>query len=90
MSFEDIVTPDRPVIDSGVQVRDSERAPATAWQVGMAAVLIVAIFGVFFYGMASQREQVAGSTARAAVATNIPAPTQPNAGTTGSAPQKNQ
>ena len=90
MSFEDPATPDRPVIDSGVHVRDTERAPATAWQIGMAAVLVIAILCVFFYGVTSQRQQVAGSSAPSAQATNVPAPTtQPkhNVGTTGAAPK---
>jgi len=89
MSFEDPATRDRPVLDSGVQVHDSERAPATAWQIGMVAVLLIAILCVFFYGLTSQRQEVAGSTAPSAQATNVPAPTQPkqNAGTTGAAPK---
>ena len=96
MSFEDPATRDRPVLDSGVHVHDSERAPATAWQIGMVAVLLIAILSVFFYGLTSQRQEVAGSTAPSAQATNVPAPTQPkqaatqpkqNAGTTGAAPK---
>ncbi len=89
MSFEDPATPDRPMLDSGVHVRDSERAPATAWQIGMAAVLIIAILCVFFYGLTSQRQQVAGSTPSSAQATNVPATDQQkhNVGTTGAAPK---
>lgn len=87
MSFEDPATRDRPVLDSGVHVHDSERAPATAWQIGMVAVLVIAILCVFFYGLTSQRQEVAGSTAPSAQATNVPAPTQPKVGTTGAAPK---
>lgn len=89
MSFEDPAKPDLPVLDSGVHVRDSERAPASAWQIGMAAVLVIAILCVFFYGLTSQRQQVAGSTAPSAQATNVPSTEQhkQTVGTTGAAPK---
>ena len=89
MSFEDPATQDRPVIDSGVHIRDSERAPASAMQIGMAAVLVIAILSVFFYGVTTQREPVAGATAPSQQATNVPAPAQPkpDVGTTGAAPK---
>jgi hypothetical protein len=89
MSFEDPTTPDRPTLDSGVHVRDTERAPATAWQIAMAAVLVIAILCVFFYGLTNQRQQVAGSTAPSAQATNVPSTEQQkqSVGTTGAAPK---
>ena len=62
MSFEDPARPDRTTFDSGVHVRHSERAPATAWQIGMVALLVIAILCVFFYGLTSQRQEVAGNT----------------------------
>jgi hypothetical protein len=80
MSFEDPATPDRPVLDSGVHLRDSERAPASAWQIGMAAVLIIAILCVFFYGLTNQRQQVAGNNQPH---TNVAAPLGHAAETTG-------
>jgi len=80
MSFEDPAKPDHPVIDSGVHVRDAERAPATAWQIGMVAVLVVAILCVFFYGLTSQRQEVAGNTA---AHTNVAAPLGHDSETTG-------
>lgn len=80
MSFEDPATPDRPTLDSGVHVRDTERAPASAWQIGMAAVLVIAILCVFFYGLTSQRQVVAGNTAQH---TTVAAPNGHAAETTG-------
>ena len=84
MSFEDPATPDRPTLDSGVQVRDSERAPASAWQIGMAAVLVIAILCVFFYGLSSQRQEVAGNTQPH---TNVAAPLGHASETTGQGTQ---
>jgi hypothetical protein len=85
MSFEDPARPDRPIIDSGVHVRDSERAPASAWQIGMAAVLVIAILCVFFYGLTSQRQEVAGNTQPH---TNVAAPLGHAAETTGQGPSQ--
>jgi len=89
MSVKDPAPPGRPVLDSGVRVRDSERSPASAWQIGMAAVLVIAILCVFFYGLTSQRQEVAGSAAPSTQAANMPAASQQkqNAGTTGAAPR---
>ena len=66
------VNPDHAVVDSGIHVRDSEAAPANGWQITMVAVLIVAILCVFFYGLTSQRQEVAGPSAPAQQATNVP------------------
>ena len=48
------------IVDSGVHVRDSERAPASGAQMTLVAALIVAILSVFFYGLNSQRNEVTG------------------------------
>jgi hypothetical protein len=80
MSLEDPATPGRSTLDSGVQVRDSERAPASAWQIGMAAVLVIAILCVFFYGLTNQRQEVAGN---AQPHTNVAAPLGHASETTG-------
>lgn len=79
---------DHPVEDSGIHVRDTERAPASAWQIVTAAVLVVAILCVFFYGITNQRVQVAGSTPPPPTQTNVPQTEQlkQNVGTTGQAP----
>ena len=86
--------PQRPVepkiVDSGVHVRDSERAPATGAQMTLVAAVIVAILTVFFYGLNSQRNEATGPTAASTGASkqaeNVPPPeTQPKASTTGQA-----
>jgi hypothetical protein len=53
---------DHAIEDSGIHVRDSERATATLWQMLITALLVVAILTVFFYGVTEQREEVAGVT----------------------------
>jgi hypothetical protein len=79
---------DRPTLDSGVHVRDSERAPASSWQILMVTILVVAILCVFFYGLTSQRVEVAGSTPPPATQTNLTSTEQQKTkvGTTGQAP----
>jgi len=79
---------DQTTFDSGVHVRDSERAPATAWQITLTAVLVIAILCVFFYGLTNQRVEVAGSTPPPPQQTNVPSTEKQNqnAGTTGQAP----
>ena len=59
------VNPDHAVVDSGIHVRDSETAPANGWQITMVGILIVAILCVFFYGLTSQRQEVAGPSTSA-------------------------
>jgi hypothetical protein len=80
-------TPNEPeIIDSGVHVRDSETAAASGFQMTMVGILIVAILCVFFYGLNSQRQEVAGSGPPSQQAQNVPPPqTQPKASTTGQA-----
>ncbi len=63
-----------PVIeDSGVHVRDSERAPITLWQMLVTALLVVAILSVFFYGVTEQRNEVSGPPSQQ-TATSVPPP----------------
>ena len=81
---------DPEIVDSGVHVRDSERAPATGAQMTLVGALIVAILFVFFYGLNSQRNEAAGpataSSASSQQAQNAPpAQTQTKAQTTGQA-----
>ena len=78
------------IVDSGVHVRDSERAPATGVQMTLVAALIVAILCVFFYGLNSQRNEAEGpATASAGSSQQAqnapPAQTQSKAQTTGQA-----
>lgn len=47
-------------LDSGVHVRDTERAPATGWQIFVTSLLVLAILVVFFYGLTEQRVYIAG------------------------------
>jgi len=83
MSMQQPEPPDHPIEDSGIHVRDSERAPATGWQITMAGLLIVAILCVFFYGLTNQRQEVAGPQP-AQQAQNVPPPqTQQKPATTG-------
>jgi hypothetical protein len=78
------VNPDHAAVDSGIHVRDSEAAPANGWQITMVGILIVAILCVFFYGLTSQRQEVAGPSAPAQQATNVPSSqTQKTPSTTG-------
>ena len=75
---------DRPIVDSGVHVRDTEHAPASSTQITLVAVLVVAILCVFFYGLTSQRQEVAGASAPAQQAQHVPpAQTQQKPSTTG-------
>lgn len=80
-------TPAEPeIVDSGIHVRDSERAPATGVHTTLVAALIVAILCVFFYGLNSQRNETTGPAAPAGAqqAQNVPpAETQKKAETTG-------
>lgn len=80
------VHPDHPAMDSGVHVRDTESAPATGWQVTMVAALVVAILCVFFYGLNSQRQEVAGASAPAQQAANNVPPQKPATTGQGQAP----
>lgn len=84
---------DHPRTDSGIHIRDSERAPATPWQIFVAGLLVIAILCVFFYGLTEQRTEVAGAphenasiaapAGQATRSANVPAP--PPAATTGAA-----
>lgn len=74
MTLQEPETPDRPAIDSGVHVRDSETAPASGFQITMVAVLVAAILFVFFYGLNSQRQEGGGTSAPAPQAVNVPPP----------------
>jgi len=78
--------PEPEILDSGVHVRDSERAPATGAQTTLVAILVVAILSVFFYGLNSQRNETTGPAAPSGAqqAQNVPpAETQKKAETTG-------
>lgn len=79
---------DQTTFDSGVHIRDSERAPATVWQITLTAVLVIAILCVFFYGLTNQRVEVAGTPPAPPQQTNVPSTEQQNqnVGTTGQAP----
>ena len=74
MTVEEIqsLNAEPPVVDSGISVRDPEVAPASGWQITLAAVLVVAILSVFFYGVSNQRLEVAGSTPSSQQAANVP------------------
>jgi hypothetical protein len=86
---------DHPRVDSGVHIRDSERAPATPWQMFVVGLLVIALLCVFFYGLTEQRTEVAGTpqenssvaapAGQATQSANTPAP--PPA-TTGAAPAR--
>jgi hypothetical protein len=52
---------DRPIEDSGIHIRDTERAPITTWQIFITSLLVIAILCVFFYGLTEQRVEVAGA-----------------------------
>lgn len=52
---------DHPTTDSGIHIRDSDQAPATPWQMFVAALVVIAILCVFFYGLTEQRTEVAGA-----------------------------
>jgi hypothetical protein len=54
---------EKEILDSGVHVRDSERSAASVMQITVAAVAIVAILSLFFWGVNHQSEQIAGSEA---------------------------
>jgi hypothetical protein len=88
MAVEQPERSEREIVDSGVHISDTERSGMSAWQVLMAAALIVAILCVFFYGLTNQRVEVAGSTPPPATQTNVPATeqTKTTVGTTGQAP----
>ena len=61
---------DHPIEDSGIHIRDTERAPASLWQMTIAALLVITILVIFFYGLTSQREEVAGVQPPAPTITN--------------------
>ncbi len=46
--------------DSGIPVRDTERASITLWQMLITGLLVIAILSVFFYGVTEQRTEVSG------------------------------
>lgn len=80
---------DHPIEDSGIHVRDSERAPATMGQMAVTALLVIAILCIFFYGVTSQRVETSGPPQQQ-TASSVPppngAPSQskpPSPGTTG-------
>jgi len=87
-----IVNAEPPVVDSGIPVADPDTTPASGWQITLAAILVVAILSVFFYGVSNQRLEVAGSTPPSPQATNMPPAKAPStaaakqASTTGQAP----
>ena len=54
-----IVNAEPPVVDSGIPVADPDTTPASGWQITLAAILVVAILSVFFYGVSNQRLEVA-------------------------------
>ena len=63
-----------PVIeDSGVMVRDTERASASLWQMTITALLVVVILCFFFYGVTEQRNEVSGPPQQQA-STAVPPP----------------
>jgi hypothetical protein len=66
---------DRPIEDSGIHVRDTERASITTWQVFITSLLVIAILCVFFYGLTEQRVEVAGAPQQQS---NIAAPVAQN------------
>ena len=76
--------PDPPIVDSGIHVPDPEHAPASGWQITLAAVLVVAILSVFFYGVTNQRLEVAGAAPPSQQAANVP-PAKTSPETTGQA-----
>ena len=51
---------DHPTLDSGIHIRDSKTAQANLWQMVVAALLVVGILSVFFYGLTEQRNEVPG------------------------------
>jgi hypothetical protein len=72
---------DEPVIDdSGVLVRDSERAPITLGQMAMTALLVIAILCIFFYGVTEQRNEVTGPPQQQAANSVPPANGTPSPG----------
>jgi hypothetical protein len=74
---------DHATLDSGVHIRDTERSPATGGQIAVAGLLVAIILVVFFYGLTSQRVEVAGvPPSHSDVAAPLGAGQQtPNAGT---------
>ena len=83
-------SPEPLIDDSGVLVRDSERAPMTLGRMTVTALLVIAILCIFFYGVTQQRNEVSGPSEQQA-STSVPPPSgsqaQPprKAETTGSA-----
>ncbi len=59
--------------DSGVHMRDTERAPVTLWQMLVTGLLVIAILSVFFYGVTEQRNEVTGPPSQQA-ANSVPPP----------------
>ena len=69
---------DHPIEDSGIHLRDAERAPVTLWQMLITALLVVAIF---FYGVTEQRDEVAGVQPPSRSASSVlPAQAEPSKG----------
>lgn len=62
---------DQPIEDSGIHVRDTERAPVTLWQMLITGLLVVAILTIFFYGVTEQRQEVTGPQQQQ-TATSVP------------------
>ena len=72
---------DHPIEDSGIHLRDAERAPVTLWQMLITALLVVAILTIFFYGVTEQRDEVAGVQAPSRSASSVlPAQAEPSKG----------
>jgi hypothetical protein len=62
---------DHPIEDSGIHIRDTERAPVTLWQMLITGLLVVAILTIFFYGVTEQRQETTGPGQQQA-ATSVP------------------
>ena len=69
-------TPEPLIEDSGVLVRDSERAPAGLGKLAVTALLVIAILCIFFYGVTQQRNEVSGPTPQTEqqASTSVPPP----------------
>ena len=67
-------TPIEPAVeDSGLYVRDTERASANLWQWTVTALLVIAILCIFFYGVTEQRNEVTGPSQQQ-TASSVPPP----------------
>lgn len=75
--------PQDPVVeDNAIHVPNPETARANGTQIGIAAVAVIAILFIFFYGVNNQRDETASSPSTTPVAT-----TQPPAGGEKPSPQ---